>query len=187
MGATAVDGGERARFHGRMGHFGRFCGLAAALYAAGILWLVHAERSGPPHHDFIVPPAIPATLTVPGSAPPGRLPEVVPLADRPPAVLLVHGYSNDRTMMRHLGRRLAEAGYGVLSIDVRGHGQNRAPFARDPDGVNLFEDFAAAADWLRAAAWVDGSRLAVVGFSMGGRAAQRFAERDSGVDAAVMI
>jgi len=165
----------------------RLCGVAAAFYALGLVWLGHAGRSGPAHVDLDVPVGIPATLTVPGEAESGRLPEVLPLESRPPVVLLLHGYSNDRVWMQPLARTLAMNGYAALAIDFRGHGENRTPFARDPDGAHLFADTAAAVDWLRTAAWVDGSRLAVVGFSMGASAALRFAERDSGVDAAVMV
>jgi dienelactone hydrolase len=101
--------------------------------------------------------------------------------------MVVHGFSSDRAAMSVLARRLALNGYGALAIDVCGHGANRSPFTQDPEGGGLFEDLAAAADWLRGSAWVDGSRLAVVGHSMGAGAALRFAERDAALDAAVML
>ena len=100
---------------------------------------------------------------------------------------MVHGYTVDRASLSILARRLAMNAYAALAIDVRGHGANRHPFSQDPEGSGLFEDLSAAADWLRGSAWVDGSRLAVLGHSMGAGAALRFAERDSALDAAVMI
>jgi alpha-beta hydrolase superfamily lysophospholipase len=141
------------------------------------------------HLDLVIPGGIPATFYLPGpGAPSGfRFPEPPAAGNRPPAVLLVHGYTSDRVAMSILARRLARAGYGVLAIDVRGHGTNPRPFAQDPEGANLFEDLSTAAAWLRGSPWVDGSRLAVIGHSMGAGAALRFAERDAGVDAAVMI
>jgi dienelactone hydrolase len=162
--------------------------IAAALQLLCLVWLGHEQRGGPTHLDLVIPGGIPATLYLPGppvGAP--RLPDPPGAGNAPPAVLLVHGYSADRAGTSVLARRLANAGYGVLAVDLRGHGQNERPFARDPDGANLFEDLAAAVDWLRASSWLDGSRLAVVGHSMGAGAVLRFAERDVGVDAVIAI
>jgi len=167
----------------------KLCALAVIIHLFCLVWLGRAERGGPAHLDLVIPGGIPATFYLPGPAAEGgrALPEPPAAGDGPPAVLLVHGYSADRAGMSVLARRLANAGYGVLAIDVRGHGENPAPFRRDPEGANLFEDLSAAADWVRASSWVDGTRLAVMGHSMGAGAALRFAERDVGVDAAVMI
>jgi dienelactone hydrolase len=165
------------------------CAAALLLQLACLAWLGCAERGGPPHADLILPSGVPATFYFAGRSVPGPfgLPEPPGAGNGPPVVLLVHGYTADRASMGVLARRLANAGYAVLAIDVRGHGANPRPFAQDPEGANLFEDLAGAADWLRASSWVDGSRLAVMGHSMGAAAALRFAERDVGVDAAVMI
>ena len=165
------------------------CTLAVVVHLLCLVWLGRAERGGPAHLDLVIPGGIPATFYLPGQAAEGgrAFPEPPGAGNGPPAVLLVHGYSADRAGMSVLARRLAASGYGVLAIDVRGHGENPTPFRRDPEGANLFEDLSAAADWLRASSWVDGTRLAVMGHSMGAGAALRFAERDVGVDAAVMI
>ena len=167
----------------------KLCALAVVLHLFCLVWLGRAERGGPAHLDLVIPGGIPATFYVPGPAPEGGppFPEPPGAGNGPPAVLLVHGYSTDRAGMSVLARRLASNGYGVLAIDLRGHGENSAPFRRDPESANLFEDLSTATDWLRASAWVDGTRLAVMGHSMGASAALRFAERDVGVDAAVMI
>jgi dienelactone hydrolase len=150
-------------------------------------WLGRAERGGPDHFDLTLPNGLPATLYLTGTSAPGRFPPPAGLGKGAPAVLLVHGFTADRAGMSVLARRLAASGYGVLAIDVRGHGANRRPFTQDPEGSGLFADLSDAADWLRGSSWVDGSRLAVVGHSMGAGAVLRFAERDAGVDAAVMI
>jgi dienelactone hydrolase len=168
----------------------RTLAIAAAVgHLFCLVWLGHAQRGGPAHLDLEVPGGVPATFYLPVQAPENGAPFPEPpgAGNGPPAVLLVHGYSADRAGMSVLARRLANAGYGVLAIDVRGHGENSRPFGRDPAGANLFEDLSAAADWLRASPWVDGTRLAVVGHSMGAGAALRFAERDVGVDAAILI
>jgi dienelactone hydrolase len=168
----------------------RTLAIAAAVgHLFCLVWLGHAQRSGPAHLDLELPGGVPATFYLPAPAPEGgpRLPDPPRAGNGPPAVLLVHGYTADRAAMSVLARRFASAGYGVLAIDVRGHGENARPFARDSEGANLFEDLSAAADWLRASSWVDGTRLAVVGHSMGAGAALRFAERDVGVDAAILV
>ena len=116
------------------------------------------------------------------------LPAPRPRGDRPPAVVLVHGFAADRILMSSLARRLAESGYAVLAIDVRGHGGNHNPV---PDGRArpdwLSEDLSAAVGFLRSSPYVDGSRLALVGHSMGAAGVLDFATRDSGIDGVVAI
>jgi dienelactone hydrolase len=163
-------------------------GLSAAAYLLALVLLARAERGGPAHADLTLPAGIPATLYLPAPADASRpLPEPPRSGEGAPVVLLVHGFTADRASLSVLARRLAVNGYAALAIDVRGHGQNRAPFTGDPETSGLFEDLAAAVDWLRSSSWVDGSRLAVAGHSMGAGAVLRFAERDAALDAAVMI
>jgi pimeloyl-ACP methyl ester carboxylesterase len=76
----------------------------------------------------------------------------------------------------------------VLAFDARGHGENRNPLRRGFVRADAFhEDLAAAVDFLRASPFVDGTRIALMGHSMGAGAALDFATRDSGIDAAVLI
>src|SRR4029453_5150534 len=111
-----------------------------------LVWLGRTERGGPVHLDLVIPGGIPATFYLPGPGAPRGFPFPEPpgAGNRPPAVLLVHGYTSDRVAMSILARRLARAGYGVLAIDVRGHGTNPRPFAQDPEGGNPFEDLSPA-------------------------------------------
>src|SRR5512134_4152509 len=105
--------------------------VAAALQLLCLVWLGRAQRGGPTHVDLEIPGGIPATLYLPGPPADGpRLPDPPGAGSAPPAVLLVHGYSADRAGMSVLARRFANAGYGVLAIDLRGHGRNERPFAR---------------------------------------------------------
>jgi dienelactone hydrolase len=164
------------------------CALATAAYLLALVGLGRLERSGPAHVDLTLPRGLPATLYLPEPTLPGRfLPEPRGADQSAPVVMMVHGYTADRASVSVLARRLALNGYAALAIDVRGHGANRNPFTLDPEGGGLFEDLSAAADWLRASAWVDGSRLAVLGHSMGAGAALRFAERDAAIDAVVLL
>ncbi len=149
--------------------------------------LARLEQQGPSHVDLDLPGGIPARLYVPGEDPATwGLPEPRPPGERPPAVVLCHGFSGDRAIMSTLARRLAANGYAVLAIEARGHGANRNPFAGGrPD--HLAEEFGTAVSFLRASPHVDGDRLAVMGHSMGAAAALDYATRNAGLEAAVMI
>ncbi|WP_298194645.1 alpha/beta fold hydrolase [Novosphingobium sp.] len=82
------------------------------------------------------------------------------------AILLLHGNGADRTQMNALSAVLREEGYGVLAIDFRGHGRS-TPLSKS---FGLFEadDAAAALSWLRRCS--PGSRIGIIGFSLGGAA-----------------
>ena len=111
-----------------------------------------------------------------------------PVAQRPPAVVLIHGFTGDRVLMSGLARRLAENGYAVLAIDVNGHGENRNPFnggAAASDSLRA--NVKTAVDYLRDNQLVDGSRIVVMGHSMGAGAALDYATHDPSIKGAVMI
>jgi alpha-beta hydrolase superfamily lysophospholipase len=154
--------------------------LAAALLALLLLRLGRLERGGPVHHDLVLSGGIPATLYLPGVV--SSL-EPPPRDERAPVVVLVHGFASDRVGLSVLARSLCEAGYAVLSLDLRGHGENRTPFAYDL----LTEDVGAAVDAARVSPWVDGARVAVAGHSMGASAALAYGQIDPGIDALVLI
>jgi dienelactone hydrolase len=90
--------------------------------------------------------------------------------------------------MSSLARRLASAGYATLCIDLHGHGGNRNAFTR-PGRVDSFlaEDFATAVRFLRGSRRVDGSRVVVMGHSMGASAALTYATIDPALDGAILI
>jgi dienelactone hydrolase len=162
-------------------------GLAVFLLAsARLAWL---DRDGPPRFDVALDGGVPATLYLPpGSGCLGAFLDPPPPEARPPALVAMHGFAGDRLSMSGISRRLAGAGYAVLAIDAAGHGANRTPFAPGWVRLDAFApDLGAAVDFLRVHPCVDGSRLAVLGHSMGGGAALDYATRDSGLDAAVMI
>jgi dienelactone hydrolase len=163
--------------------------IALVVYLAAASWLGQLESGGPAHEDVFLAGDIPGTLFLPES-PEGKLAflDSLPPEERPPAVLLVHGFASDRLGLSGLARKLAGAGYAALTIDVQGHGQNRSPFrgSRATD-ESFFSDLSAAVDYLRATKHVDGSRIVVMGHSMGAGAVLDYATRDSGIDGAVMI
>jgi dienelactone hydrolase len=132
---------------------------------------------------------IPGTLYLPEPAAGGRAFLDAPeRSERPPAVLLAHGFAFDRQGLSGLARALARSGYAVLAVDLQGHGQNRNPYRRSRSRGDSFQgDVAAAIDHLRSSPHVDGSRIVVMGHSMGAGAVLDYATRDSGIDGVVLI
>jgi dienelactone hydrolase len=148
-----------------------------------LLKLNDQQEGGPAHGEFSLGDGIPATLYLPVDAEDdGDLPEPLPKGERPPVIVMAHGYSADRASMSGMARSLARAGYAVVNIDLRGHGSNTHAFRGD-----LRDDFAAAVDWATTTPWVDGSRLAVLGHSMGAGAALDFATVDNRAKAVVPV
>src|SRR5262245_36683602 len=165
--------------------------VAFAVFLLATAWLGRLERDGPAHGDLQLAGDVPATLYLPA---PARGPgfaaflDPPPRGERPPALVLMHGFAGDRLSLSSLARRLALSGYAVLAIDARGHGENRNPLRGGLLRADAFAgDFAAAIDHLRLSPFVDGERLALMGHSMGAGAALDFATRDSGIDGAVLI
>jgi dienelactone hydrolase len=149
-----------------------------------LLKMVDQERTGPAHMDLSIGDGLPATLYLPvDSVDHGfDFPTQVPKGKRPPVIVMSHGYSVDRASMSGMARSLARAGYAVLSIDLRGHGANTHAFEGD-----LRQDFDTAVDWATESPYVDGSRIAVLGHSMGASAVLDFGTSDSRPKAVIPI
>ncbi|MFQ5417997.1 MAG: alpha/beta hydrolase [Myxococcota bacterium] len=163
--------------------------LGAVLYLGAAVWLARLERGGPAHADVMIEGGIPGTIYLPdpddGSRP---FVDVTGRSSRPPVVLLTHGFAFDRQGLSGLARTLARSGYAVLAIDLQGHGQNRNPYRRSRGrGDSFHGDVSAAIDHLRSSPHVDGSRIVVMGHSMGAGAVLDYATRDSGIDGVVLI
>jgi dienelactone hydrolase len=157
-------------------------GVALAVFLLATAKLGSLERGAPHHADVVLEGGIPVTLYLPGdgSGGPG-FQRPLPPGERPPALVLAHGFAGDR-------RRLAASGYAVLAPDLRGHGENRNPHTPSRTrSDHFFSDLATAVDFLRASPYVDGSRIAVAGHSMGAGAALDYGTRDSGIDAVVLV
>jgi pimeloyl-ACP methyl ester carboxylesterase len=85
------------------------------------------------------------------------------------AVVLLHGAGSTRSNVLDEAAVLADAGFGVLLVDARGHGESGG---RAMDfGWFGEQDVAAAVEVLAAQPEVDADRLGVVGVSMGGEQA----------------
>jgi len=114
-----------------------------------------------------------------------------------PVVILLHMYQGSRSDFTPLVPALLRAGFAVLAVDLRGHGESVGPPAmklaervaqRDRElFANMHRDVAAAYQWIRAQSDVDLARFALVGASVGCSVALDYAARDRSVDAVVCL
>ncbi|MCG3136185.1 MAG: 2-succinyl-6-hydroxy-2,4-cyclohexadiene-1-carboxylate synthase [Phycisphaerae bacterium] len=114
-----------------------------------------------------------------------------------PVLILLHMYHSDRTAWQPLLPALYEAGFAVLAIDMRGHGESIQPEDRqlrqkmEERDVELFQnmwkDVAGAYQWLTQRPEVDLSRFGLVGASVGCSVALDYAGRDKSVDVLVLM
>ena len=162
--------------------------VLAVLFILAVARLGYLNEHGPAHSDLMLAGMEPATVYLPGAGDPFFNLFAKPVAERPAAVVLVHGFTADRVTMSALARRIAENGYAVIAIDVNGHGENRNPF--NGGGLNagaLRDNIKTAVEYLRGYEQVDGSRIVVMGHSMGAGATLDYATHDPNLKGAVMI
>ncbi len=120
-----------------------------------------------------------------------------PEKPKSPAVVLLHMYRSDRSAWAPLVPTLRSAGFAVLAIDLRGHGESVSPgsmelvrraLERDATLFNpMHFDVAAAHAFLSKRKNIDLSRLAIVGASVGCGVAIDYAARDRSVDVVVCM
>jgi pimeloyl-ACP methyl ester carboxylesterase len=92
-----------------------------------------------------------------------------------PAVLLLHGYGEDRSVWKDFSKQLIDRGFAVMTLDLRGHGESRTkngqPLQLSPEwrtnSRELPLDLNPALDWLKSRTRVDGRRIIVVGYDVG--------------------
>ncbi len=114
-----------------------------------------------------------------------------------PPVILLHMYKSDRTAWSPLVEPLHNAGFAVLAIDLRGHGQSIKPEYKELRQKvekrderlfnNMHKDVAAAVKWIRTQPNVDKTKVALVGASVGCSVAIDYAGRDKTVCAVVCL
>lgn len=97
-------------------------------------------------------------------------------------VLLAHGLLDSKWTMLRLIPWLHDAGYNVMLLDFRGHGDSdKMPTTIGPEEV---ADVQAALDWLEAEGAVD--RVAGLGMSLGAAALVNTAVQDDRLDALIL-
>lgn len=108
--------------------------------------------------------------------------------ENPPAILLLHGFTGSRDELEipavkegiyaRAARTWAADGIASLRIDYRYNGESDGEFADSTLHAHV-ADGLAALDWLAKSGRVDASRLALVGWSMGGAVGAAVAARSS--------
>lgn len=99
------------------------------------------------------------------------------------AIILLHGYDNNRLQMLDRASFLAQQGYGVLLYDLRGHGESESDLRAF--GWPDVPDVATAVAFLTNQPEVEAGRIGILGFSVGGQVALRAAAELPGIQAVV--
>lgn len=107
-----------------------------------------------------------------------------------PAVILLHRYGGDRSLLFNLGMKVNEAtGCTILWPDLRGHGMN-PPVKWTSFGSLETDDVLAALEFLRALKGESNKlvadRVGVYGVELGAYAALRAASKDAGIQVLVL-
>jgi pimeloyl-ACP methyl ester carboxylesterase len=133
-----------------------------------------------------LPPGLPAELvslpTVNGKTLRGWF-----VAGAPPArvVVLMHGWGGNAATLLPLAEPLARAGYGLLMVDARCHGDSDGDsFASLP---RFAEDIEACLEWLAARPGLAPAGVALAGHSVGAGAALLVASRRPGLRAVLSL
>jgi alpha-beta hydrolase superfamily lysophospholipase len=107
----------------------------------------------------------------------------IPVAEKAPAVIVLHGWGANASLMLPLAPYLHQAGFHTLFLDARNHGHSEHDtFVSMP---RFAEDLEVASDWLAAHEAV--TSLGVVGHSVGAGAAILSASRSSRFSAVVSV
>jgi len=100
-----------------------------------------------------------------------------------PAVLVMHGWGANASMMLSSAAPLSTAGFAVLLLDARCHGASGdEAFTSLP---RFAQDIEAGLDWLALAPQVDATHMAVIGHSVGAGAALLSATRRPDIRAVI--
>lgn len=171
--------------------------VVALLLVGGYLTVgyVAADRLTVPRRDFSpdVAPRSPAAANTEVRVP-ARGDNVpiagtyVPAAGATRAVIMVHGKDNNRKQewdgrWPELADSMQRAGFAVLLIDLRGHGQSGD--GRFTFGLIERRDVLGAYDWLRAQGFQPG-RIGALGLSLGGASSVGAAADEPGIGALVL-
>ena len=94
-----------------------------------------------------------------------------PPEERPgmPGIILCHGLGANRSDFTDLAVMLARRGHWVLTFDFRAHGESGG--SRSSLGYHEQKDVEAALAFLTARSGIDGRRIGIFGFSLGGSTA----------------
>jgi len=111
-----------------------------------------------------------------------------------PVLILLHELGRSRKDWSPLANRFHEGGYGVLTIDLRGHGISVVKFGRliswkqfsGRDFNDMTFDVQAAVEFVRGES-ARSPRIVLIGAGLGASVALQFASRDSQIGAVALI
>ena len=112
-----------------------------------------------------------------------------------PAVLLLHGFGEDRAVWEPLKKRLINAGWAVIALDLRGHGEsktrNQRPVVAAPEWRTSPQEFPLdldpVLDWIKSQPRLNNRKIAVIGSDIGANLALIASGRFSEVATVVAI
>lgn len=99
------------------------------------------------------------------------------------AIVIVHGLNGNRAHVIHHLEPLAREGYGVLAIDLRGHGESGGERF---SGWDSDQEVLASVKFLREQEDVDPDRIGAIGLSAGANAVLYAAARSEGIHAVLV-
>jgi pimeloyl-ACP methyl ester carboxylesterase len=97
-----------------------------------------------------------------------------PEAVNAPGVVLLHMLGRKRGDWDAFARQLQDAGYGVIAIDLRGHGESGGK----REWSKMTQDAAIAADFIRSRSEIDPQRIVLIGASIGANIAINYGAQD---------
>ena len=106
-----------------------------------------------------------------------------PAATQAPGVVLLHMLGRQRQDWQAWARALQQAGFGVLAIDMRGHGQSEG----ERTWQKMPLDAAIAIDFLRSRPEIDPQRIVLMGASIGANVALNAAAQDEAVAGVALL
>jgi len=113
-----------------------------------------------------------------------------------PGVILIHDAGGNRTQLDPLADRLSKQGFGVLTLDLRGHGGSKTSKLdwdklSDADKKTTWalgaKDLDAAARWLHDQKSIQSTSLTLIGYGAGCALAVRHAKGDENVVCMVLL
>ena len=167
-----------------------FAGLALAVFLAAVwAWPLLAEKVAPSSATADAASTVHLTTADGGTGayiaqPSGSGPV--------PAVIMVHEWWGLNDQIREMARKMAQQGYYTIVPDLY-HGkvastpEEAHELMRGLEDSRVFSEMDAAAAWLHAQKRCETSRVAVMGFCVGGGIALRYALRTPTLAAAVMF
>jgi len=92
-----------------------------------------------------------------------------------PAVLLLHGFGENRQVWQGFRQQLLDRGWAVMSLDLRGHGnsttKNQRAITASPEWRSSSQEFPhdidPALDWLKKQTRLDSRKIVIIGYDIG--------------------